>query len=133
MNAAHGSEFALMRNTLLSAIEAHTETQMCRIQCRKTGSKDEKSPWANARPQFTSQLCCIFKCGHHTDNGTMRWEECHHMQVDPIWTNGMMWVDESHDQCVIGGSDHDGSSRNIQWRIAIDPATGALKRVTDRG
>ena len=47
--------------------------------------------------------------------------------VPPLWIDGILQVDQSHNKCVIGGSGHSGSSGSVQYRIAVDPVTKRLK------
>lgn len=133
VNAPHGVDAAIARKTSIDALEACTDIQMCEIQRRKTGSKDKNSGWAKTRKRFCEQLRDMLDCGQHIDQGVMTFEECHHSQITPWWVDGCLWVDQKHDNCVIGGSGHSGTSGNVQWRMAIDPQTGSLLPVSKGG
>ena len=122
---------SVCRNTLMRTIKSFTDVCLTAVLRRKTGSKDPNGAWAQGRFQFASQMKEQFRLGEQINEGKIARADC--ADVQPLWMDGILQVDESHTTCTIAGQGNRGSCGNLQHRIAIDPSTGELKRVRDGG
>lgn len=125
-------------NTLISTIEKYTDCHMSKIGRRKTGKKDETSAWAIARVVFASQMKEQIAFGRQIEKGEITMTEAMESvrsgtKLYPLSLHGVIWLDEHHFKAVIGSSSHTGSFADLQYRIAVDEKTGALKKMKDGG
>jgi hypothetical protein len=138
-NAQDGHpELKVSKNTFMQTIKASTDCESVSILRRKTGSKDPESAWAKARMVFATQLTEQVKLGQDIDNGVTSsqqvFEEVENgSRPPPIYRDGILFCDENHNKACIGGAGHDSHSSKKQWRIAVCPKTGALKRLKEGG
>jgi hypothetical protein len=138
-NAQDGHpELKVSRKTLIRTLKAYTDCESVAILRRKTGSKDPESDWANARLVFAQQMIDQVKIGKDIDNGVISSQQVFEgvengTMPPPIYPEAVLHCDEHHSRACIGGAGHDGSSKKIQWRIAVCPITGELMRIEDGG
>lgn len=123
----------MTRNTLVSTLRECTDVQQCAILRRKTGSEDTNGPWAKAGLLFCRQMKEQFHCGKAIDEESMTLATCMEDGVIPLWIDGVLQVDQSHNECAIAGAGYKGSNANIQWRTAVDEHTFQLKSVRAGG
>ena len=100
--AEEGREGTTM-SAILSVIQ-RLNPQIKRIQKRKQGSSDPKSPWARARKMWVTQLMIRLGTFNMQEKifGPLekRWDRdvLGHLSLDQIG-----WWDETHRKCMIGG------------------------------
>ena len=112
---------------LLWTLRKYTKVFHQQVLCRKTGSRDVESSWANARLQRCLMTKEMFQIGEKLDNGEITWQKICQIDLLPLFMDGNVFVDQSHVKAVpSGGTGQNASMARHQYCIAVNPKDESL-------